>query len=68
MDQAIQNIIGEQWIRNGDGLLTVSYEDKKGAWKRYHEKFLNTEFACDRNSFSQADINVLCLIGKGMVR
>ena len=45
MGLAIENIIGKQWIRNDDGVLAVSDEDKKIAWKRYYEKFLNTEFA-----------------------
>ena len=40
-----QVIIGEQYIRNDDGALAVSDENKKIAWKIYHEKLLNTEFA-----------------------
>ena len=30
-------------------------EEKKRAWKIYHEKLLNTEFPWDRNSLSLAD-------------
>ena len=40
-----QDIIGEQWIRNDSGALAVGDEDKKIAWRNYHEDLLNTEFA-----------------------
>ena len=50
-----QDIIGEQCIKNDDGVLTVSDEDKKIACKSYHGRFLNTESAWDRNSLSQVD-------------
>ena len=42
---------------------------KKRAWKLYHEKLLNTEFAWDRNSLSQADTitSIPCSIDKDMV-
>ena len=45
-------------------------EEKKRAWKIYHEKLLNTVFAWDRNSLSQADTitSIPCSIDKGMVR
>ena len=51
----------------------ISDEEKKRAWKSYHEKFLKTEFPCDRNSLSQADtitdtITITCSIDKDMVR
>ena len=51
-----QDIIGEQCIRNDDGLLAVTDEDKKVAW--------------DRNSLSQADTvsGVPHLIDNDMVR
>ena len=39
------NIIGEQYIRNDNGIMAASHEDKKIAWKIYHEKLLNMEFA-----------------------
>ena len=42
-------------IRNGDGVLPVTNEDRKIAWKIYNEKFLNTELAWDGNSLSQVD-------------
>ena len=32
------NIIPEQCVRNDDDVLAVSDEDKKIAWKNYHEK------------------------------
>ena len=37
-----QYITDEQDISNDDTLLAVSDEDTKIAWKRYHEKLLNT--------------------------
>ena len=43
-------------IVDDNGLLAVSDEDKKIIWKSYHEKLLNTEFALERNSLSQADV------------
>ena len=48
------NVVGEQCIRN-NVILAVSEEDKKIALKCYHEKLLNTEFALDKNSLSQAN-------------
>ena len=39
-----QDIITDHCIRN-DGVLPVDDEEKKRAWKSYHEKLLNTEFA-----------------------
>ena len=38
-----QDFIGEQYIRNHDGVRAVSEEDRKTAWKSYHEKILNPE-------------------------
>ena len=64
-----QDIFVEQCIRNDDGVLAVSDEDQKIAWKNYHEVLLITTFAWDRNSLSSADATcgISCLIGKGMV-
>ena len=42
------NIIGEQYIRNDNGIMAASHEDRRVAWKSYHEKLLNTELAWDR--------------------
>ena len=50
-----QDIVGEQYKRNDDGVLAVSNKDKKIAWKGYYEKLLNTERLWDRNGLSQAD-------------
>ena len=50
-----QNIIGEQCIRNNDGVLAVSGKDKKMDWKRCHEKPLNIEFVWDKNSWTELD-------------
>ena len=65
-----QGIIGEQSIGNYDGVLAVTYEDKKIAWKSYHEKLLNTDFAWDQNILFQVDTvsSVLHLIDKDMIR
>ena len=38
-----------------EGVLAFSDEDKEIAWKNYHEKLLNTDFAWHRNSLSQED-------------
>ena len=54
MVKANQDIVGKQCIRNDDA-LTVSDEDKQISQKIYHDKLMNTEFACDRNSLSQTD-------------
>ena len=45
-------------------------EEKKRAWKIYHEKLLNTEFPWDRNSVSQTNriTSIPCSIDKDMVR
>ena len=32
------DIVGEQCIRNDDGVLAVSVENTKTVWKSYHEK------------------------------
>ena len=61
-----QDITGEQRVRNDDGLLAVSDQDQKIAWKSYHEDL----FTWDRNSLTQTDTisGVPRLIGKDMVR
>ena len=48
MAKTNQGIIGENCMRNDNGMFAVSDEDRKIAWKSYLEKFLNTEFALDR--------------------
>ena len=47
-----QNIIGEQCIRNDDGVLAFSDEDKKVTWKSLCESLLNTDFTWNGNSLS----------------
>ena len=49
-----QDIVSEQCIRNFDDVLAGSDEDGKMAWESY-EKLLNTEFARDKSSLSEAD-------------
>ena len=63
-----QDAIGEHWIRN-DNMLTVGDEEKKIARKSYQEMLLNTEFAMEKNSYSQwyTVTAVPCLIDKVMV-
>ena len=65
-----QDIICEQFIRNDDGALVFSDEDKKIAWKSYQEKLLNTDFAWEKNTLSQADTvsGVPCFRDRDMVR
>ena len=40
-----QDNVSEQYISRDDGVLAVNDENKKIAWKSYHEKVLNTELA-----------------------
>ena len=65
-----QDIIDVDCFRSYDGVLAVGDEDKKIAWKSYHEKLLNTEFVLDRNSLSHTDTvgGVTSLKNKKMVR
>ena len=44
-------------------------EEKKGAWKSYHEKLLNTEFAWGKNGLSQEDTitSIPCSTDEDMV-
>ena len=55
---------------NGHVRRYTQHEDKKLAWKSYHEKLLNTNFTWDRNSLSYVDaIGIVhCLIDKSMAR
>ena len=64
-----QDIVSDQDIID-DGVLAVSDEDKKIAWRSYHKKLLNTEFAWDMNSLFQGYTvtGVSRLINKVMVR
>ena len=57
-------------IRSDAGVLAVSEEYKKTAWKSNHMNLLNTEVTWDRKSLSQADTvsRVPCLIDKDMLR
>ena len=47
-----QDVIGEQCIRNDDGVLAFSDKD---SLESYRKKHLSIEFALDRNSLSRAD-------------
>ena len=53
MVETNQNIIGEMYIRNDDSKLTLNDGDKKITWKSYHKKLLNSEYICDKDSFSE---------------
>ena len=53
MVETNQNIIGEMYIRNDDSKLTSNDGDKKITWKSYHKKLLNSEYICDKDSFSE---------------
>ena len=68
MVKTYQDITGAQYIKNDDGVMIVSDEYEKIALKG--EKLLNTKFAGDRNSLSQADhvSGVTRVIDKEMVR
>ena len=73
----IGNAICLRFQRGGSKLIRILIvskiiidEEKKRAWKSYHEKLLNTQFAWGRNSLSQADTisSILCPIDKDMLR
>ena len=70
MVKTYQDIPGAQCIKNDNGVMIVSDEYEKIALKGYHEKLLNTKFAGDRNSLSQADpvSGVTRVTDKEMVR
>ena len=65
-----RDIIGEQCIRNDDGVLAVSEEAKKVARKSYYENLLNTENDWDRNNLSEVEAvaSAAVFIEKDMVR
>ena len=68
MVKTYQDITGAQCIKNDDGVMIISDEYEKIALKG--EKLLNTKFAGDRNSLSQADpvSGVTRVTDKEMVR
>ena len=70
MVKAYLDIIIMQCMRDDDGVLVVSDEDKKILWTSYHEKLLKTECAWDRKSLSQGHTisNLPCLTDKDMVK
>ena len=63
-----EGITGEQFIVNDDSVLTGTQEDSKIAWKSYHKRILNTEFAWNLNRLSQAVSSVPCSINQHMFR
>lgn len=69
MVKTCEDFIGEQCIRNNDGMLAVRDEDKKKTQKIYHGKLLNADFIQYRHSLSQVNRfrGVLHLIQKDIV-
>ena len=55
MAKTNQDIVGEKCIRNDEGVLATSEQDKKDAWKCYYERLLNTEFPWDRENLEVAE-------------
>ena len=53
MKKTNQDVVGEKCIRNDEGNLASTEEEKKLAWKSHCEKLLNTEFDWDRDSLSE---------------
>ena len=53
MKKTNQDAVGEKCIRNDEGNLASTEEEKKLAWKSHYEKLLNTEFHWDRDSLSE---------------
>ena len=54
MKKTNQDVVGEKCIRNDEGNLASTEEEKKLSWKSHYEKLLNTEFDWDRDSLSEA--------------
>ena len=48
-----QDIVGEQCVKNDEGKLAVTNDDKKQAWQSHYQRLLNTEFEWDRNTLSE---------------
>jgi hypothetical protein len=47
-----QDIIGEKCVKDDNGVLTYSDQDKLNAWKNHYEKLLNEEFPWSREHLS----------------
>ena len=56
-----QNIIGNQCIRNNDGVLAVRDEDEKVTWKSNHKKLLNFQAPIPQNGQTQSNnLSAIC--------
>ena len=47
------DVVGETCVRNDDGKLTLSIDDKLKAWQSHYQKLLNVEFPCNAENLSE---------------
>ena len=40
-----QDVIGEKWVRNNQGVMSLDDEAKKVAWRQHYQRLLNVEFS-----------------------
>ncbi|XP_057303385.1 uncharacterized protein LOC130640832 [Hydractinia symbiolongicarpus] len=56
MKKTNQDIVGEKCIRNDEGVLASTEEEKRVAWKNHYQRLLNTEFDWDEDNLSDDDV------------
>ena len=47
------NVIGEKCVRNYDGKLTLTVDDKLKDWQSHYQKLLNVEYPCNMANMSE---------------
>ena len=47
------DVVGETCVRNDDGKLTLSIDDKLKAWQSHYQKLLNVEFPWNAENLSE---------------
>ena len=50
-----RDVIGEKYLKDDTGSLSISDVAKKTAWKQHYERLLNVEFPWDSEHLSDAD-------------
>ena len=48
------HVVGEKFVRNDDGKLTLSVSDKLKAWQSHYQKLLNIKFPWNAANMSEA--------------
>ncbi|XP_057310454.1 uncharacterized protein LOC130648419 [Hydractinia symbiolongicarpus] len=56
MKKTNQDVVGEKCIRNDEGVLASTEEEKRVAWKNHYQRLLNTEFDWDEDNLSDDDV------------